>query len=189
MKYKKIILIGLFILLLIDFGLIYQSYKNGQTPSYNFVTVKKGDIAETVSVTGSAEPASQINLQFTSSGRITDVKVNVGDKVSAGQILISQDSSDLAFQSESYEAALAIVQAKLSQLLAGASAEDIALAQTAVSNAQKNLDDVKETLSDAQTTADTSLTDVYEDAQRTLSSSLLTTQTSLQTNADTLDST
>ncbi|PIQ74919.1 MAG: hypothetical protein COV84_03905 [Candidatus Portnoybacteria bacterium CG11_big_fil_rev_8_21_14_0_20_40_15] len=102
---------------------------------------------------------------------------------------MSQDSSDLAFQSESYEAALAIVQAKLSQLLAGASAEDIALAQTAVSNAQKNLDDVKETLSDAQTTADTSLTDVYEDAQRTLSSSLLTTQTSLQTNADTLDST
>ena len=189
MKYKKIILIGLFILLLIDFGLIYQSYKNGQTPSYDFVTVKKGDIAETVSVTGSAEPASQINLQFTSSGRITDIKVSVGDRVASGQVLISQDSSDLAFQSESYEAALAIVQAKLSQLLAGASAEDIALAQTAVSNAQKNLDDVKETLSDAQTTADTSLTDVYEDAQRTLSSSLLTTQTSLQTNADTLDST
>jgi multidrug efflux pump subunit AcrA (membrane-fusion protein) len=188
MKHRKLILTGLIILLLIDFGLLYQGYKSGQTPNYDFVTVKKGDIAQTVSSTGSAEPASQINLQFTGSGRVTDIKVNVGDKVSAGQILISQDSSDLVFQAQSYEAALAIAQAKLSQLLSGASAEDIALAQTAVSNAQKNLDDAQKTLANAQTSADISLNDVYEDGQRTLSSSLLTTQTSLQANADALDS-
>jgi multidrug efflux pump subunit AcrA (membrane-fusion protein) len=94
----------------------------------------------------------------------------------------------LVFQAQSYEAALAIAQAKLSQLLAGASAEDIALAQTAVANAQKNLDDAQNTLVDAQVTAATALNDVYQDSQRTLSSSLLTIQTSLQTNADTLDS-
>jgi len=189
MQHKKLIIAGLIILLAIDIGLAYQSYKNGQTPNYDFVTVKKGDIAETVSATGSAKPASQINLQFTSSGRITDIKVNVGDKVLAGQVLMNQDSSDLAFQAQSYEAALTIAQAKLSQLLAGASAEDITLSQTAVSNAQKNLDDAQTTLANVQTSADASLTSAYQDAQRTLSSSLLTIQASLRINAETLDDT
>src|SRR4030042_1057231 len=189
MQHRKLIILGLFILLAIDLGLLYQSYQSGKEPDYDFVKVKKGDIAQTVSATGSAQPASQINLQFVASGRITEIKANVGDKVSAGQILISQDSSDLAFQVQSYEAALSIVQAKLSQLLAGASAEDIAVAQTAVDNAQKNLEEAQKTLTNAQATAAASLTHVYEDAQRTLSSSLLTTQTSLQTNKDTLDST
>ncbi|OGZ33955.1 MAG: hypothetical protein A2Y98_00575 [Candidatus Portnoybacteria bacterium RBG_19FT_COMBO_36_7] len=189
MQHRKLIILGLFILLAIDLGLLYQSYQSGKEPDYDFVKVKKGDIAQTVSATGSAQPASQINLQFVASGRITEIKANVGDKVSAGQVLMSQDSSDLAFQIQNYEAALAIVQAKFSQLLAGASAEDIAVAQTAVANAQKNLEEAQKTLANAQATAAASLTHVYEDAQRTLSSSLLTTQTSLQTNKDTLDST
>jgi len=189
MQHRKLIILGLFILLAIDLGLAYQSYQSGQAPNYEFVTVKRGDIAEIVSSTGSAEPASKIDLQFTASGRVTNINVSVGDKVVAGQTLMSQDSSDLAFQAQSYEAALAIAQAKLSQLLAGSSAEDITVAQTAVANAQKNLEEAQNTLTNAQATAVTSLTDDYEDAQRTLSSSLLTTQTSLQTDTDTLNST
>ena len=84
MQHRKLIIGGLIILLLIDLGLLYQSYQNGKTPDYDFVTVKKGDIAQAVSSTGSAEPASQINLQFTTSGRLAEININVGDKVAAG---------------------------------------------------------------------------------------------------------
>lgn len=189
MQHKKLTIAGLIILLLIDLGLIYQSYQAGKQANYETVTVERGDITEVVSATGSINPASQIDLQFTAAGRVTAVNIKTGDSVKAGQVLISLDSSDLFFQAQAAQASLQSAQAKLNQLLAGASAEDIVLAQTAVANAQKNLDDAGIALANAKTSADNSLTNVYQDAQRTLDSSLLATQNALRSNADTLDST
>jgi len=188
MKHKKLIITGLVILLLIDIGLVYASYQSGKTPAYQLVTVKRGDAVETVSSTGEVKPASQINLQFTSTGRLTDIKVKTGDKVSAGQILATLDSSNLFFQAQSAQAALEIAKAKLAQLLAGVSAEDIAAAQTAVDNAKKTLDDAKESSSDAQSTASTALSNAYQSGQRAAESSQIVAGNSLQTNASTLDS-
>ncbi|MFH0852718.1 MAG: efflux RND transporter periplasmic adaptor subunit [bacterium] len=187
MKHKKLIIAGLAILLIIDFSLAYQSYQSGKSPAYEVVLARMGDIAEQVSSTGTVEPASKINLQFTASGRVAAVNVKVGDKVTAGQVLLVQDSSDLAFQAQNAEAALKLAQAKYAQLLAGASQEDIALIQTSVLNAKKTLEDAKKSLSDVQASADNALAGVYEDSQRTLQTSLLTDEVSLQTNGDTLD--
>ena len=183
---RKTIIGGLVILLLIDIGLAYQSYQRNKTPSYDLIEVRKGEIVEKISVTGTVQPASKIDLQFTGSGKITNIAVKVGDQVSAGQILISQDSSDLVFQAQGAQAAFEISQAKLNQLLAGSTQEDIALSQTAVSNAQKSLDDAKKSLSDMQASADNTLKDYYEDEQRTLDASLLTAQNSIISNDDTL---
>lgn len=188
MAKRKLIIIGLVILLLIDLGLAYQSWQAGKKPEYSLVLIEKGSIAETVSATGTVKPASQIDLQFTSSGKVADVKVEVGEKVSAGQILASLDSGDLFFQAQNAEASLQAARARLAQLLAGASAEDIALAQTAVINAEKNLEDAKKSLADAEASAQNSLNDVYEDKQRTIESSLLTAQDALKANEETLDS-
>ena len=174
MQHKKLIITGLAILLIINLSLAYQSYQSGKSPAYEVVLAKKGDIAEQVSSTGTVEPASKIDLQFTASGKITAVNIKVGDKVTAGQVLLVQDSSDLAFQAQNAEAALKLAQAKYAQLLAGASQEDIALAQTSVLNAKKTLEDAKKSLSDTQANADNALADAYENSQRTLQNSLLT---------------
>lgn len=186
---KKLIIVGLIILLLVDLGLVYQSYQKGKAPDYDLITVRYGEILEQVSATGTVAPASQIDLGFTSSGRVTVLPVKTGDRVTAGQLLISLDTSDLNFQAQSYQAALEIAQAKLAQLLAGSSAEDIALAETTVVNAQKSLDDAKKSLTDAETKADNDLKEDYEDIQRTLDTSLLTGSNSLTTNSDTLNAT
>jgi len=187
MKHKKLIIVGLVILLLIDLGLIYQKYKSGQTPKYEVVAAKTGDIASVISSTGAAEPASQINLQFTVSGRVIDIKVQVGDQVKAGQVLVSQDASDLIFQAQGADANLQAAQAKLNQILAGASPEDIALAQTAVDNAKTSLADAKTALADAQKATENELTSDYQSAQRTLQTAILTEQIALRTNGETLD--
>jgi len=186
MRHKKIIVIGLFILLLLDLGLAYQSYQNGKTPGYETVVVKRGDIAEKISVTGTAQPASSLDLQFTSSGKVNDVRVKVGDNVKAGQVLVSLDTSDLNFQAQAQAAALQSAQARLEQLLAGASQEDIALAQTAVANAEKSLEDAKKSLKDSEDSAKNSLFGVFQSWQRTLQASYLTAQNSIKTNYDTL---
>jgi HlyD family secretion protein len=187
MKHKKLIIAGLVVLLLIDMGLAYKSYQNNKNPNYETIAVRKGDIVERVSSIGAVESANQINLGFTTAGRIVDVKVKTGDRVSAGQILASQDSSDLIFQAQGAGAALESAAAKLAQLLAGSSAEEIAVAQTAAVNAQKNLDDTRASLSDAEALAKNSLNDAYQDGQRTLDTSLLALQNSLQSNTDTLE--
>ncbi len=189
MAKRKLIIIGLVILLLIDLGLAYQSWQTGNKPEYSLVSIEKGSIVETVSATGTVKPASQIDLQFTSSGKVVDVKVEAGDRVSAGQILASLDSGDLFYQAQNAEASLQAARARLAQLLAGASAQDIALVETAVVNAEKNLEDAKKSLTDAEASAQNSLDDVYEDAQRTIESSLLTAQNAIKANEETLDST
>lgn len=188
MRHKKLIMTGLVVLLLIDLGLAYQSYKKSQTPSYEFTKVIKSDIVDIVSANGSVDPSSKIDLQFTSSGKVSAINVKVGDKVNSGKVLLSLDTSDLAFQAQNAQAAVQIAQAKLAQLLSGASAEDIALAQSAVLNAQKSLDDASKSLSDTQTTANNAFINVYQNAANTLDSSLLINQNSLRSNAETLDS-
>jgi len=186
---RKTKIIILVILLIIDLVLAYRSYNAGQAPAYDLVEARKGEITQIVSATGSVTPASQIKLQFTTSGKITNVAVKINDKVSAGKVLVSQDTSDLVFQAQAAEAALQVALAKLNQLLAGSSEQEIALAQTAVANAQKSLDDAEKSLTNAKISADNALVKVYQDIQRTLDVSLLTLQNSLKTNSDTLEST
>src|SRR5579872_4671507 len=55
--------------------------------SYETATVNRGNL--TVSVTGTGPIAANINvpLSFKNSGKLTAVKVNVGDRVTKGQVL------------------------------------------------------------------------------------------------------
>lgn len=172
----------------IDIGLAYQAYQKSHTPVYDLISVKKGDAVEQVSVTGTVEPSSKIDLQFTTSGRVVDIKVKTGDKVSAGQVLVSLDTSDLSYQAQAARANLEIAQARLNQFLAGASAQDIAATNILVINARKSLDDARVSLSDAQQNADNALESAFLNAQTTIDSALLTAQNALIANNDVLTS-
>src|ERR1700720_1989183 len=56
-------------------------------PLGQIVPVQRGNVAATVSATGSVVATKQAKLVFATSGRIKDILVNVGDQVSAGQAL------------------------------------------------------------------------------------------------------
>jgi RND family efflux transporter MFP subunit len=63
------------------------------TPNaYQTSTVRKGDIAITVSGTGKAVASNSIDLAFSNSGNIATLNVQVGDTVKTGQVLAVLDT-------------------------------------------------------------------------------------------------
>src|SRR5215471_17179959 len=57
------------------------------TPTFQLVAATSGTLRQTLSSTGTIEPAQQANLNFAASGQVTSVAVTVGQKVAAGQVL------------------------------------------------------------------------------------------------------
>lgn len=78
-------------------------------------------------------------LTFASPGRITEIKVAVGEQVQAGQVLAAIDARDLQQAVAQAEAMLRMSDARLAQAKRGAAAEEIAAAKANLASAQENL--------------------------------------------------
>lgn len=125
----------------------YKYFTRSKENPYDFVLAEKGDVSREVSATGTVKPGKKINLQFQNQGKIKLIKVKVGDKVKEGEKLAELDAAEINTQLLEKQATLELAQAKLDQLLAGASGEDIKVTETAVLNAQENLAKTKESAS------------------------------------------
>lgn len=140
---------------------IYAASKAGKSP-YELTEVKRGQIIQEVSVTGRVKPAESVDLAFERSGKVQSIGANVGDKVSAGQTLITLNNSDLAAQVAQAQANLQREQANLDQIRSGARPEDLQIAQTAVANAQKSLADAETSLTNTKNSAELALSNLYD---------------------------
>jgi macrolide-specific efflux system membrane fusion protein len=96
MSKKKIIWIVIIIALIV--GSVYYSKTKKTKIQYTTETAKKGDLKQTVSVTGNVVSAGQIDLAFKTGGKIVSMYVNVGDKVVAGQKIAEIDKGTLKDQ-------------------------------------------------------------------------------------------
>ncbi len=138
----------------------------GITTTTSVQTVSTGTITQTVSATGTIEPASQANLNFAVSGRVNAVDVSAGKAVTAGQALATVGATALAASLAQAQAALANDQAQLAADQANsASATQIALdnansasAETQVTTAQTSLNDATLVSTIAGTVASVNLT-------------------------------
>jgi len=92
-----------------------------------------------VSASGKVLPAQWASLSFTSGGYIAEVKVQPGDKVETGQVLVQLDDMDARLTLAQAQAALQMAQAQLAQLKAGARPEEVAQQKQAVQAAQATL--------------------------------------------------
>lgn len=145
--------------------------KNRALP-YEFIIAQKGDLIREVSVTGRVKAAESVDLAFEKSGRVSAIYVKVGDKVQAGQTLISLENADLMAQLaqasasvesakaqlNQYTAALESQQAKLNELKGGTRPEDIKVKEAELKKAQQDLDNyyggISDILNDSYTNAD-----------------------------------
>lgn len=91
--------------------------------------VTRGSLTQTVAVSGSVTASSLIRLNFKQSGRLTEILVTVGDQVAKDQAIARLDPSDLLVAIASTQANLASAQARYDQVIAGATAEDVVIAQ------------------------------------------------------------
>lgn len=109
---------------------------------------KIGTLVSTFALTGTVVPARQGNLASVISGTVQDVNVQIGDHVTAGQVLVQIDDSTLQAQLSQDEATLAEAQARLRQesatnrgnaLTTSSSLQSAQVAyDTAVANNQRN---------------------------------------------------
>jgi len=94
LKRKKLIIWIIIILAIILGGYFYLQSKKPKT-EYVTENVSRGDLSQTVSVTGSINPDSQVDVSFQSPGKIAAVYVESGDTVKAGAKVAMLDNSSL----------------------------------------------------------------------------------------------
>src|SRR3546814_1469509 len=86
---------GIAILLLILILLLTRCLTDGNAAQYATQEVERGDLTVTVSATGNLKPINQVDVGSEQSGLITDVYVDVNDRVTKGQVLARLDTSRL----------------------------------------------------------------------------------------------
>ncbi|MEI7770498.1 MAG: HlyD family efflux transporter periplasmic adaptor subunit [Chloroflexales bacterium] len=105
--------------------------------SVSTASVSSGDLSVSVSGSGSVAPAQTRTLSFPISGTISEVLVQVGDTVSAGQTLASVDTQELQMAVRQAEANLKSAQAGVASANGqGVTAAAIASAQAQLTSAQ-----------------------------------------------------
>jgi multidrug efflux pump subunit AcrA (membrane-fusion protein) len=133
-------------------ALTRSSSSTAATPT--LVSVSTGTIRQSVSATGTLEPAHRADLTFAVSGTVTSLPVVVGDTVRAGAVLATVDTSSLKTAVTSAQASVSATQDQLTaQQDAGSSAVQIASTQAQLADAQAKLADSETALAAASMTS------------------------------------
>ncbi|WP_137156938.1 efflux RND transporter periplasmic adaptor subunit [Rhizobium sp. FKL33] len=95
-------------------GYIWQSRTKADDPLANVITAKatRGDIEVAVLATGTVRPSQLVAVGAQASGRITDLHVKLGQKVSEGDLIAEIDSLTQQNALKTAQAALANVKAQ-----------------------------------------------------------------------------
>lgn len=105
------------------------------------LTISASDFREQVSVSGTVTAAQDVALGFAANGRIAGTYGRVGQHIEAGTVIAEIENGDLVAVLAQKQAALKEAQANLASLKAGTRSEEVAVAATAVVNAQAVLMD------------------------------------------------
>ncbi len=150
---KKAILTGIIIVILAGGG-VYWFLLRDKEPDFILKEVKRGEIVQTVSETGSIKTSDELSLGFENSGRIEKIYAEIGDNASAGRILAKLDTSQLEAELKANQAELDVVLAKKKN------------AEVSLKNAEKNLENI-------MLDAEENLRSAYEDSLNVLDKAYL----------------
>ncbi|MFW6282738.1 MAG: biotin/lipoyl-binding protein, partial [Minisyncoccales bacterium] len=113
-----------------------------------FVTqkVEKGEIRQIVSETGSVESEEKIELRFQQSGEVSDIFVEVGQKIEKDRILAQLDQNTLKIDLQKTLAGIKSAQAAIDRKYAGATEEDKKISLQKIKEAEVSLNNAKKRL-------------------------------------------
>jgi HlyD family secretion protein len=106
--------------------------------TYNTVGAAKGELAQTVSVTGTLKSDETISLNFETTGRIREVRARVGQTVAKGDVLAVLNDVNLRLSADQAKANLDKARAE-----AGVNNDLIHTSEVSVENAENYFDDTK----------------------------------------------
>ncbi len=116
------------------------------------VTIERSTEGETLSLTGQVRAKDEVNLAFRLDGRIIERLVNVGDLVTAGQVVAKLDPQNQQNSLRSAQAALAAANAQLTQARATFSRQQQLLKDGWTTRA--NFDEAEQALKTAEAQVD-----------------------------------
>lgn len=128
MSRNKKLLVGAGVVLLLG-AIAFANFKfKKQTGvGVNVEAVHKRDLQQIVSASGKIQPHDSVNISSDTVGRVTNLAVDQGMRVTKGQFLMQIDPKLLASAAEQQEAALAAAKSQLDQLKVAAESANAAL--------------------------------------------------------------
>src|SRR2546426_7223472 len=137
---------GVIVVVTAGFVLAQHRGEPAKADAIRTAQVTRGNIVLSVSATGTVEPASMVEVRSRATGTVTRVLVDEGQRVRLGQVLVELNDPDSRHSVESYraalrsaEAAVAVAQAKLDDLRAGATVYTRQQSEEAVRQAEAAL--------------------------------------------------
>jgi HlyD family secretion protein len=123
-------------------GAYFASRRKHAQPNLQSLTVpvQTQSLQVSFEASGSVEPITAVNISPKTTGRLTALYVEQGDKVKAGQLLARMDSANLTAELAQVQAELAQAQAEYTKVLNGNRQEAIARAKSQVLSAQAQAD-------------------------------------------------
>jgi HlyD family secretion protein len=151
-KRKKKIIISSVIVVLVLASLPFIF--NKENVEYVTVDLKKQNLKQTINEVGKVKANKELGLNFLSSGRLSDLSVEVGDQVESGQVLAELDHSSLDIKREEISSSLNIAETNTDKLLRGASYDEVRILEAQTSQAKNSYESAKIDLDQAQRLAD-----------------------------------
>ncbi|MFZ6026641.1 MAG: efflux RND transporter periplasmic adaptor subunit [Chloroflexota bacterium] len=153
MSRKMVLSIAVAVLVIVVAGGGFLYYRQAQASPeqaqenpLQTATVRRGSLVISASGTGSLIPSNEVKLSFENSGKLSELLVEVGDEVKAGDVLaiLTSSSSDASLTAQLTSAQLNVLKAQENLEEVKASASDLNIAQAAVdlASAQKTLDEL-----------------------------------------------
>ncbi len=170
-------------------GVVGYTFANkGQSgPEYVVETAERTTLTQTVEATGKVSSAERIELNFRTAGRIASMQVDVGDTVRAGQLLARLDTTALSSKVTEARARITQEQAQYDELLAGASDDDIRIAQDTVDQKERSLLSARSSIGAVSSERDTQLANLKETALNRLRSEIVTAKNGIEEITNTLN--
>lgn len=107
---KRIVILSL-VVIISSYFVISKVFMPKPSPSVRCTTLSKGSIVNNINVLGDVKSENSTNVYTTLSYPVKEIKVKVGDKVKAGDLLAILDSSSLEKDIEQSEATVAAAEA------------------------------------------------------------------------------
>ena len=131
---KKIVIALLALIVIASAGGYAWWSRRSTAPTVTVETIRTRDLEALVSASGKIQPKRLVNISADTSGRVVDLAVNEGDRVTVGQFLMQIDPRTLRTRVESGQAALRGAEASLEQARQG-----VETARVQLNVAQQNL--------------------------------------------------
>jgi HlyD family secretion protein len=171
LKKKRILISGILIVVLGAGFLAYRATTNARASDASSVqttTVQRGSLESTLSSSGNTRANQSATVTWQTSGKVSEVALQVGDTIQVDQVLAALDSTSLPTDMMTAKQTLLDAQQALEDLLDSKTQQAEAL--EAVEEAQQSLATVKQTAAADRSQAQQTLADAQaalEDAQST----------------------